>query len=109
MAVGQPEVQYTDTYGFRSSCTSGSAPPRSSAALRRGTRRFRNRFNSPGMVVLDASQRFPMGLHDARRHTIQWNPARADVRYTPQLDGSLSGTMHTEILTARARAQLRCT
>jgi len=29
--------------------------------------------------------------------TIQWNPARADVRYTPQADGSLSGTMHTEI------------
>ena len=23
MAAGQPEVQYTDTYGFRSSCTSG--------------------------------------------------------------------------------------
>ena len=29
---------------------------------------------------------------------IQWNPARGDVRYTPQLDGSLSGSMHTEIL-----------
>jgi hypothetical protein len=29
--------------------------------------------------------------------TIQWSPAHADVRYTPQPDGSLSGTMHTEI------------
>ena len=29
--------------------------------------------------------------------TTQWNPARADVRYTPQPDGSLPGTMHTEI------------
>jgi hypothetical protein len=30
--------------------------------------------------------------------TIQWSPARADVRYTPQSDGSLSGTLHTEIM-----------
>ncbi len=30
--------------------------------------------------------------------TIQWNPAHAEVRYTPQDDGSLSGTMHTEIV-----------
>src|ERR1700731_3831136 len=48
MAVGDPEVQHTDTYGFRSSCTSGkcvatiiSGPPPSNP-------RSRNRFNSPG-------------------------------------------------------------
>jgi hypothetical protein len=29
--------------------------------------------------------------------TIEWSPARADVRYTPQPDGSLSGVMRTEI------------
>jgi hypothetical protein len=34
--------------------------------------------------------------------TIEWDPARADVRYTPQPDGSLSGTMHTDILSGRA-------
>jgi len=48
MAVGDPEVQHTDTYGFRSSCTSVkcvatiiSGPPPSNP-------RSRNRFNSPG-------------------------------------------------------------
>jgi hypothetical protein len=38
--------------------------------------------------------------------TIQWNPARADVRYTPQPDGSLSGTMHTEILSGACQGTL---
>ena len=46
MAAGQPEVQYTDTYTFRSSCTSTATII---SGPRRGTRRFRNRFNSPGM------------------------------------------------------------
>jgi hypothetical protein len=30
--------------------------------------------------------------------TTEPNPARAEVRYTPQPDGTLSGTMHTDIL-----------
>ena len=29
--------------------------------------------------------------------TIEWAPARADVRYTPQPDGTLAGAMRTEI------------
>src|SRR6516225_9994424 len=40
MAVGDPEVQHTDTYGFRSSCTSGkciatiiSGPPPSNPTV----------------------------------------------------------------------------
>src|SRR5262249_62246293 len=38
--------------------------------------------------------------------TIQWNPARGDVRYTPQPDGSLSGTMHTEILSGACQGTI---
>jgi hypothetical protein len=30
--------------------------------------------------------------------TIQWSPARSNVHYTPQADGTLAGVMHTEIL-----------
>ncbi len=49
MAATQPEGQYTDNYGFRSSCTSGTCTATITSGPRRGTRRFRNRFNSPGM------------------------------------------------------------
>jgi hypothetical protein len=38
--------------------------------------------------------------------TIEWDPARADVRYTPQPDGSLSGTMHTDILSGACQGTL---
>ncbi len=38
--------------------------------------------------------------------TIQWSPARADVRYTPQSDGSLSGTLHTEIMSGAGQGTL---
>jgi hypothetical protein len=41
--------------------------------------------------------------------TIKWNPARADVRYTPQPDGSLSGTMHTEILSGACQGTVDMT
>ncbi len=30
--------------------------------------------------------------------TIQWSPARSNVRYTPQANGTLAGVMHTDIL-----------
>ncbi|MDT5331725.1 MAG: hypothetical protein QOF31_3022 [Mycobacterium sp.] len=38
--------------------------------------------------------------------TIQWSPARADVRYTPQPDGTLSGTMHTDIMSGPCQGTL---
>ena len=38
--------------------------------------------------------------------TIQWSPARADVRYTPQSDGSLCGTLHTEIMCGACQGTL---
>ncbi len=43
------------------------------------------------------------------RRTSNGNPARADVRYTPQPDGSLSGTMHTEILSGACQGTLTFT
>jgi len=70
MAAGDPEGQHTETYGFRSSCTSGkcvativSGPAPSNPTV------VRNRFSSTwDGFVLDASQRVPVGLHDARHH-----------------------------------------
>jgi hypothetical protein len=41
--------------------------------------------------------------------TIKWNPARADVRCTPQPDGSLSGTIHTEILSGACQGTVDMT
>ena len=46
MAVGDPEVQHTETYGFQSSCASGKCV--ATIVSGRSTRRFRIRFNSPG-------------------------------------------------------------
>ena len=98
MAVGQPEGQYTDTYGFRSSCTSGkciatiiSGPPPRNPTVPHAVQ-----FTWDGSSWTQVSDfQWDCMMPDG---TIQWNPARADVRYMPQLDGSLSGTMHTEIL-----------
>ena len=98
MAVGQPEGQYTDTYGFRSSCTSGkciatiiSGPPPRNPTVPQPVQ-----FTWDGSSWTQVSDfQWDCMMPDG---TIQWNPARADVRYTPQLDGSLSGSMHTEIL-----------
>jgi hypothetical protein len=99
MAAGDPEVQYTDTYGFRSSCTSGkctatiiSGPPPRNPTVPQPVQ-----FTWDGSSWTQVSD-FQWDCMMPDEHTIQWNPARADVRYTPQLDGSLSGTMHTEIL-----------
>jgi hypothetical protein len=41
--------------------------------------------------------------------TIKWNPARADVRCTPQPYGSLSGTIHTEILSGACQGTVDMT
>jgi hypothetical protein len=48
MAVGEPEGQHTETYGFRSSCTSGKCIATIISGPRPAIKRFRNRFNSPG-------------------------------------------------------------
>jgi hypothetical protein len=98
VAATQPEGQYTETYAFRSNCTSGkctativSGPPPSNPTVPQPIQ-----FTWDGSSWTQASDfQWDCMMPDA---TIQWSPARADVRYTPQSDGSLSGTMHTEIL-----------
>ena len=97
IAATQPETQRTETYGFRSSCTSGectatiiSGPAPSNPTVPQPVR-----FTWDGSSWTQVSDfQWDCMMPD---ETIQWSPARADVRYTPQPDGTLSGTMHTEI------------
>lgn len=98
MAVGDPEVQHTDTYGLRSSCTNGtcvativSGPPPSNPTVPQPVQ-----FTWDGSSWKQVSDfQWDCMMPDT---SIQWNPAHAEVRYTPQPDGSLAGTMHTDIL-----------
>jgi hypothetical protein len=106
VAAGQPEAQYTDTYTFRSNCTSGKCtamiiggPPPRNPTVRQPVE-----FTWDGSSWTQVSDfQWDCMMPDA---TIQWNPARADVRYTPQPDGTLSGTMHTEILSGACQGTL---
>jgi len=106
IAAGQPEVQYTDTYGFRSSCTSGEC----TATITSGPPPRNPTVPQPIQFTWDGSSwtqvsdfQWDCMMDDG---TVQWSPARADVRYTPQPDGSLSGTMHTEILSGPCQGTL---
>ena len=98
MAAGDPEVQYTDTYGFSSSCTSGkciatiiSGPPPRNPTVPQPVQ-----FTWDGSSWTQVSDsQWDCMMPDG---TIQWDPARGEVRYTPRSDGSLWGTMHTEIV-----------
>ncbi|AKK27333.1 hypothetical protein [Mycobacterium sp. EPa45] len=99
MAAGQPEQQHTETYGLQSSCTSGkcTATITSGPAPSNPTVPQPVRFTWDGSSWTQASDfQWECMMPDG---TSQWNPAHAEVRYTPQADGSLAGTMHTEILT----------
>jgi hypothetical protein len=106
IAAGQSEVQYTDTYTFRSSCTSGTC----TATIVGGPPPRNPTVPQPVQFTWDGSSwtqvsdfQWDCMMPDT---TIQWSPARADVRYTPQSDGSLSGTMHTEIMSGRCQGTL---
>jgi hypothetical protein len=106
IAAGQPEVQYTDTYGFRSSCTDGKC----TATITSGPPPRNPTVPQPIQFTWDGSSwtqvsdfQWDCMMDDG---TVQWSPARADVRYTPQPDGSLSGTMHTEILSGPCQGTL---
>ena len=98
MAAGDPEVQHTDTYGFRSSCTNGkcvativSGPPPSNPTVPQPVQ-----FTWDGSSWSQVSDfQWDCMMPDT---TIQWSPARSNVHYTPQADGTLAGVMHTEIL-----------
>ncbi|WP_082948090.1 MULTISPECIES: hypothetical protein [unclassified Mycobacterium] len=98
MAVGDPEGQHTETYGLRSSCTNGkcvatiiSGPPPSNPTVPQPVQ-----FTWDGTAWSQTNDfQWDCMMPDT---TIQWSPARATVRYTPQPDGSLDGVMHTDIL-----------
>ena len=97
MAAGQPEQQHTETYGLQSSCASGKC----TATIISGPAPSNPTVPQPVQFTWDGSSwrqasdfQWECMMPDG---TTQWNPAHADVRYTPQADGSLSGTMHTEI------------
>ena len=97
MAAGDPESQHTDTYGVRSSCADGtctativSGPPPSNPTVPQPIR-----FTWNGSSWAQTSDfQWDCMMPDT---TIEWNPAHAEVHYTPQGDGSLAGTMHTDI------------
>src|SRR5215217_8772146 len=106
IAAGQPEVQYIDTYGFRSSCTDGKC----TATITSGPPPRNPTVPQPVQFTWDGSSwtqvsdfQWDCMMPDT---TIQWSPARADVRYTPQPDGSLSGNMHTEIMSGPCQGTL---
>ena len=98
MAAGDPEGQHTETYGFRSNCTSGkcvativSGPPPSNPTVPQPVQ-----FTWDGSSWTQVSEfQWDCMMHDT---TIQWAPARSNVHYTPQANGTLAGVMHTDIL-----------
>jgi hypothetical protein len=106
MAVGDPEVQHTDTYGFQSSCSSGkcvativSGPPPTNPTVPQPIQ-----FTWDGSSWKQVSDfQWDCMMPDT---SIQWNPAHAEVRYTPQPDGSLSGTMHTDIASGACKGTI---
>lgn len=106
MAVGDPEVQHTDTYGFRSSCSSGKCV----ATIVSGPAPSNPTVPQPVQFTWDGSSwtqvsdfQWDCMMPDT---SIQWNPAHSTVRYTPQSDGSLSGVMHTEILSGACQGTI---
>ena len=106
MAVGNPEVQHTEIYGLRSSCTNGkcvatiiSGPPPSNPTVPQPVQ-----FTWDGTSWSQVNDfQWDCMMPDT---TIQWNPARATVRYTPQPDGSLAGIMHTDILSGACQGTI---
>jgi len=106
VAASQPEVQYTDTYTFRSSCASGKCiativggPPPRNPTIPQPVQ-----FTWDGSSWTQASDfQWDCMMPDT---SIQWSPARGQTRYTPQPNGSLSGTMHTDILSGPCQGTL---
>ncbi|MFG1935273.1 hypothetical protein ACGFK1_32200 [Mycobacterium sp. NPDC048908] len=106
VAAGQPEGQYTDTYGFSSSCSGGTCTATivSGPAPRNPTVPQPVRFTWDGSSWAQSSDyQWDCMMPDT---TIEWNPAHTEVRYTPQPDGTLAGTMHTEILSGACQGTL---
>lgn len=106
VAAGQPEGQYTDSYGLHSICADGictatiiSGPPPRNPTVPQPVQ-----FTWDGTSWTQTTDfQWDCMMPDT---TIEWNPARADVRYTPQPDGTLAGTMHTEIFSGACQGTL---
>ena len=97
LAAGQPEGQYSDTYTLQSNCTGGkcTATIVGGPAPRNPTVPQPLQFTWDGSSWTQSSDfQWDCMMPDT---TIEWDPAHADVRYTPQPDGTLAGTMHTDI------------
>jgi hypothetical protein len=106
MAAGDPESQHTDIYGFESKCTNGkcvativSGPPPSNPTVPEPIQ-----FTWDGTAWTQTNEfQWDCMLPDTM---IEWNPAKAEVRYTPQPDGSLDGVMHTDILSGTCQGTI---
>jgi hypothetical protein len=106
VAASQAEVQYTDTYTFRSSCASGkciatiiSGPPPRNPTVPQPVQ-----FTWDGSSWTQVNDfQWDCMMPDT---SIQWSPARGTTRYMPQPNGSLSSTMHTEILSGACQGTL---
>lgn len=97
MAVGNPEGQHTENYGLRSSCASGKCV----ATIVSGPAPTNPTVPQPVQFTWDGTSwtqvsdfQWDCMMPDT---SIQWAPAHATVRYTPQPDGKLAGVMHTDI------------
>jgi hypothetical protein len=106
LAAGDPEEQHTETYGFQSSCTGGKC----TATIVSGPPPTNPTVPQPVVFTWDGSSwkqvsdfQWDCMMPDT---TIQWNPAHAEVHYTPQSDGSLSGVMHTEIASGACKGTI---
>ncbi|MGE2815906.1 hypothetical protein ACQI5H_12270 [Mycobacterium heidelbergense] len=106
VAASQPEVQYTDTYTFHSSCASGKCvativggpPPRNPTVPQPV------QFTWDGSSWTQVSDfQWDCMMPDT---SIQWSPAHGTTRYTPQPDGTLAGTIHTDILSGPCQGTL---
>lgn len=106
VAASQPEVQYTDTYTFHSSCAGGKCvativggpPPRNPTVPQPV------QFTWDGSSWTQASDfQWDCMMPDT---SIQWSPAHGTTRYTPQPDGTLAGTIHTDILSGPCQGTL---
>jgi hypothetical protein len=106
LAAGDPEEQHTETYGFQSSCAGGKC----TATIVSGPPPTNPTVPQPVVFTWDGSSwrqvsdfQWDCMMPDT---TIQWNPAHAEVHYTPQPDGSLAGVMHTEIASGACKGTI---
>jgi hypothetical protein len=98
VAVDQPENRDVDNYVFSTTCSDGPcvATIVSGPAPRNPTVPQPVQFTWDGSAWSQTNEfQWDCLMPDG---SVQWNPARAEVHYTPQLDGSLSGRWHTDIL-----------